>query len=141
MACDQGNLAIGMTKKRLLSENTAFDFVIPADRESMDDRLKVEFVESGGYCALEIAGYSPDEKIINLNKRDRETIAESLKNDPLCLIDSWSLDTAYDGKLHKNQLSFVRGKNGIETKYNGKFEGHVSLIVRDIFGGEIQWVK
>lgn len=140
MSCDQGALAIGMTKKRLLADNVAFEYYIPSDQKSTEGRLKVDFVESGGYCDLRILGYEPDEELIKLNKKDAAIITASLEKDPLCLIDSWSLDTAYDGKVHKNQLSFVHNSESAWTHFNGKFSGSISLIVRDIFGGEVQWI-
>ena len=138
VTCDSVALAIGMTKKRLLSEDIAFDYLIPEGKDNISDRLDIDFIESGGYCDLRIKGYSPDPAIIKLNKKDTEVIAASVQQDPLCLIDNWSLDLDYDGNLHKNRVSFVRNKNGIETHYNGKFSGCISIIVRDIFGGETQ---
>jgi DNA modification methylase len=140
VTCDSMALAIGMTKKRLLAEDIAFDYLIPEDEENDQKRLDVEFVESGGYCDLRIKGYEPDPAIIKLNKKDTDVIAASVEQDPLCLIDNWSMDLEYDGHIHKNRVSFVRNKNGIETHYNGKFSGSISIIVRDIFGGETQWV-
>lgn len=121
-----------------MSEDIAFDYLIPEGKDNISDRLDIDFIESGGYCDLRIKGYSPDPAIIKLNKKDTEVIAASVQQDPLCLIDNWSLDLDYDGSLHKNRVSFVRNKNGIETHYNGKFSGCISIIVRDIFGGETQ---
>jgi hypothetical protein len=139
MACDKGSLAVGMTKKRLLSSDFAFEFKVPEKSDEENKRLEIEFVESGGYCDLRIKGYKPDPQIIKLNKKDQAIIEESMKNDPMCLIDSWSIDLDYDGKVHKNSMIFTRDKEGIQTYYNGKFTGHISVIVRDIFGGESQW--
>ena len=139
MACDKGSLAVGMTKKRLLADDSAFEFKVRDEKGKDDQRLKIEFVESGGYCDLRIKEYRPDPAIIKLNKKDQQILEESLAQDPLCLIDNWSIDLEYDGKVHKNSMSFTRGKDGMETYYNGEFKGSISVIVRDIFGGESQW--
>ena len=139
MASEKGSLAVGMTKKRLLADDSAFEFKVRDEKGKDDQRLKIEFVESGGYCDLRIKEYRPDPAIIKLNKKDQQILEESLAQDPLCLIDNWSIDLEYDGKVHKNSMSFTRGKDGMETYYNGEFKGSISVIVRDIFGGESQW--
>jgi len=143
IACDMGSLAVTATEKRLAKEQGAFTLLVQKG-------LKIN-----GTGLLSIRGEFPetpfdDKKILRFTLEDyrlhvedlpledesRDVVASILENDPLQLIDFWSVDFDYDGKTHKPTMCFVKGKDRIETvceKMHDRF-GMVSLRLCDVFG-------
>ena len=145
MAADSGMLATSMTRKRLLMDNMAYEYLVPENElaETMNENptIDVVFITDGATFDIELKKYRPNQTGFKLNKKDEDSMNKLICSNPLALVDSWSIDTNYDGRIHKNQASFMRGKDMLQTKFSGKYTGNISIVVRDIFGGEAHWVS
>jgi site-specific DNA-methyltransferase (adenine-specific) len=143
IACDMGPLAVAATEKRLIKDQGSFKLLVE------------QGLLTKGSGMLSIRGEFPettfaDKKILRFTLEDyrlhvaelplendsRDVVASILETDPLQLIDYWSVDFDYDGQNHRPTMSFVKGKDRIETvceKLHDRF-GQVSLRICDVFG-------
>jgi adenine specific DNA methylase Mod len=143
IACDMGPLAVAATEKRLTKDQGSFELLVQKG------------LLTKGSGMLSIRGEFPetpftDKKIIRFTLEDyrlhvdelplengsRDAVSAILEADPLQLIDYWSVDFDYDGQNHRPTMSFVKGKDRIETvceKMHSRF-GQVSLRICDVFG-------
>lgn len=141
IACDREQLAVAMTKKRLLEAGLAYDYFLPAEEGAAGDNLSILFNGNGEYCSIELGSYRPDRSVFKLNEKDSAMMEEIVARDNMQIVDSWSIDPDYDGKIHKAKLIFVNEEGHSKTLYSGKYSGKISLILRDIFGSESRWVS
>lgn len=141
IACDREQLAVAMTKKRLLEGEMAYDYFEPSSDAKEMENLKILFNGDGNYCSIELDSYRPDRSVFKLNEKDSAMMEEIVAQDNMQIIDSWSIDPDYDGKIHKAKMNFTREEGQRKTLYSGKYSGKVSLVIRDIFGSECRWVS
>ena len=86
-------------------------------------------------ASVDIVSYSIDVKKAGLDETSRKTVEKLLKLDPLCLIDYWSVDFEFDGKIHKSDLFFFSGRDKIfKCEKIGSSFDRVSVHIADVFG-------
>ena len=159
--CDIGKPACMIMRKRLIDQNAKpfFVQVIPSDslnrlkntgyekyftikpieRIELDAKTEQLNVELDNYIIL-----SPN--TLPLDKKYKEKVQEIITKDPLVLIDYWSIDPDYDGKIFVSQWQAYR-KNSKSNSYKvttraqikaPRKEGKRKICIKavDIFGFE-----
>jgi hypothetical protein len=77
---------------------------------------------------------------LNINKipldgQSEKLVKKILKTDPLCLIDYWSVDFDFDGKVHRPERIFFSNKDKeYECEKIGSTFGNISIHIADVFG-------
>lgn len=78
--------------------------------ENYNEELETLTVELDNYVLL-----SPE--ALPLNKKNKEKISEIIDNDPLSLIEYWSIDPDYDGKIFRSRWQNYRGNIANDNPY------------------------
>ena len=143
IACDMGPLAVAATEKRLTKDQGSFELLVQKDLMAKGNgmlSIRGEFPETPftdkKIIRFTLEDYRLHVEELPLENDSRDVVASILETDPLQLIDCWSVDFDYDGRHHRPTMSFVKGKDRIETvceKMHGRF-GQVSLRICDVFG-------
>ncbi len=139
IACDSGTLAVSVAKKRLMEGNVPFDCYVPESRTPAGARVRVDCDIYGDMAHVRISGYEPDRALMYLRDEDRAMIEDMIRNDPLRLIQSWSADTSYDGRIHRPDILMTRKGEDLASSFECPADRKISLIVTDVFGGEAHW--
>jgi hypothetical protein len=132
ISCDASGIAIAQSYSRLVKRNSAFTVLRSGD--ALDPcTLNVQIVASTGddLTSVRLESYHLD-KIPDLGA-DSEMVQTLLKQDSLQLLEYWSVDFHYDGKLHRPDRCFVRN-DGIVTTCEGRAAGLISVCAVDVFG-------
>ena len=77
---------------------------------------------------------------MDLKDKDAELLSALSAEEGLSLIESVSIDSSYDGKVHDPEFYRVKGKKDIDLGFEDEGEGDISVIITDIFGMESQLV-
>ena len=80
--------------------------------------------------------YQMDTRKMPLRGKDGDILPRFRREDPLQLLEYWSVDFSYDGRVHRPQFSFPKKQDRIETSCRqivGKAET-VSIRTMDVFG-------
>lgn len=117
----------------------------PVISERTDDSVEIQ-IQLDNYILL-----SPD--VLPLDDKDKEKIQTIMSEDPLALIEYWSIDPDYDGEVFRSKWQDYRGNT---DKDNDKFRvvpetrlivpkkaGKRTICVKavDVFGLESIWMK
>jgi DNA modification methylase len=156
LLCDSGRLAAINAQKRMLGLGAAFtvltetagagdgdagdgdatgaaagDFDAECRTERTIDPGKARCVLKLLRCRLPAGAAPVEEKYLPL-------LEEALRADPLRLVDYWSVDFRYDGKLFRPQICLCRDNSGIADRCEHLLHGNPRVAVRvvDIFGNE-----
>jgi adenine specific DNA methylase Mod len=115
----------------------------PVISDYTGDQLEIQ-LELENYILL-----SPD--ALPLDDKDKEQIQKVMNTDPLALIEYWSIDPDYDGKVFRNKWRDYRGntvKDEDRVVRNAKLfvpkkSGNRTICVKavDVFGFESIWTK
>lgn len=156
ICCDQGNLAVSHTISRLIPQDGGFTIfqqeetlngeshsslggdpciLLDAEITAIDEKLS--------FLNLKLTGFNPPSLMDHhAGKKDRERIEQLRGTDSLSMVENWSVDFQFDGKLHRGRvIQQVRGAKGeiIAGKAVGN-HGRVSIRLRDSFGRDYQRV-
>lgn len=143
IACDSGRLAIASTLKRLVS--TGADFQVlessPIKARNMGN-VKITIkneklaLTDMNHLTISLKKYMPKNTPEIVDENSREYIDELIKKDSLQLIEYWSVDYNYDGKIHRPEAMFVKTKGKIITFCEKlvKDENSISIKIVDVFG-------
>lgn len=154
ICCDQGNLAVSHTISRLIPQGEGFtlfqqDEMYEVDTCSYSDgassiMLDAEITaidDKQSFLNLKLTGFQPESLLDHhAGKKDRERIGQLRGMDSLNMVESWSVDFHFDGKLHRGRVvQQIRGAKGSITagKVIGN-HGRVSIRLRDSFGRDYQ---
>ena len=150
ISCDIGKLAAINSHKRLIQDGAAYDFYeeglskekvpgnlkirVKAEQDPLSDKQKLQ-VKLLSYELKDLSSVPVEEKYLDI-------IRDILKNDPLQLINYWSVDHAYDGITHRPQKYFCKEKGSVETTFEtlGNSFGTVSVRAADIFGNSLEFL-
>lgn len=136
ISCDGGELAIGMSVRRLTEKNVSFEVL---GKNGKNDYK---------YCKKE------DEILIRDDIIDVGAFVNSREND-VNAVDMWSIDLDFDGKVHRPDYVFRRSREGILTSLELVSEqvslfdvqdahismgDRISIVFYDILGNRTQYV-
>lgn len=127
---------LGLSVEKAKAEN-------PELEKLKAENAEAENQEAGKSLKISIEKYEPAENVLaGFKLEDRAELSEALKKDPLCLIESWSVDFDYDGNVHKPQEIRFRTKgkieNGIEIKFKDEINKCISIKCIDVWGNEVK---
>lgn len=141
ISCDIGSLAAASCLKRMSVKKSAFTLMRDRpDRQGQALILSVE-TEPIEFTAkkmvtVTLKGYEPAEESIPLQGEDRKIIEEFCREDPLQLLEYWSVDFHYNGIIHNPEFSFPKEKDNIEKTCSqiGQNIRQISVRAVDVFG-------
>lgn len=141
ISCDVGGIATASSLKRMSVKKSTFT-LLETEADEQSEELKVsletepiEFTDKK-LVTVTLKGYDLDLRHIPLEGKDREVIKKFRKKDPLQLLEYWSVDFQYDGKIHNPQFSFPKEKDRIEKvcRQIGYNINKISIRAVDVFG-------
>jgi len=143
ISCDIGNQAFAEAGKRLIKAGA--DFTAMEQADGIKDKEKVTAragfsveplaLSDKSVARVALDSYNIDIKNAGLDGASEKTVKNLLKIDPLCLIDYWSVDFNFDGKVHKPGLIFFAGKDKIfKCEKIGTSFDRISVHIADVFG-------
>jgi len=123
ICCDGSSLAVSSTLKRLYPQDASIQ-VLEEEKEtpisSADVKLDVKREEITGsdkeVLTIELENYNLSQLPETMDEKGREVLEKILNQDPINLIEYWSVDFDYDGKVYRPHAFFSKSKGGIETK-------------------------
>lgn len=144
IACDIGGIATAGCLKRLSAQDSCFT-VLAQQPDAAGDDLDVEVIteydDGDGKClmAVQLRNYRPDMSRIPLQGSDREIIKKFCRKDSLQLLEYWSVDFHYDGKLHDPQFVFTKENHDIEKACREVVRDVIQISIRavDVFGNSM----
>lgn len=122
ICCDGSSLAVSSTLKRLYPQKASIKVL---EEKTVKD---VDCLVSFDTNAEEITGSDKEVFTIELKKyhinqfppaldeKGREVMEKIMEQDPVNLIEYWSVDFDYDGKVYRPEMIFSKGKGGLQTK-------------------------
>ena len=98
--------------------------------------------KDGKIVNVTLCDYHLDMKKVPVQGIDREIIENFCRKDPLQLLEYWSVDFDYDGKVHTPQFRFTKENHNIEKMCSQLIEGahRISIRAVDVFGNSTQKV-
>ena len=143
ISCDVGSLAFSGTAKRLIKSGA--DFIAMEQADDLKDKVKCDVKIDISVNPLELSdkkilnvrlvSYSVDVKKISLDPPSEKVVKNVMKSDSLSLIDYWSVDFHFDGKVHKPEMISFSGKDkNYECEKIGSSFSKVSIHIVDVFG-------
>ncbi len=136
ITCDIGKSAAAGIKKRVLQKKASFIVLRESfNAESMSD-VQVQIKKQDEKYSAELKSYHLKEEYINtFGEKERELIHKLIHTDSLSLIDYWSIDFNFDGKIHKPQCVMIREKESLEKYTEGiSATGMIQACSTDVFG-------
>ena len=149
IACDIGGIATASCLKRMSAKDGAFVFMEQMqNQQASKNELTAEVsVEASGHkdgkiVKVTLCDYHLDMKKVPVQGSDRETIKKFRSKDALQLLEYWSVDFNYDGKVHTPQFRFTKENHNIEKTCSQLIEGtrRISIRAVDVFGNSTQKV-
>ncbi|MDD5922330.1 MAG: site-specific DNA-methyltransferase [Eubacteriales bacterium] len=151
IACDIGNLAASYTMKRVQENGAGMSlyadqpFQVMTEESNPPFRIRVD-------CETE-QQILPEEKLLkiiisdffdlrfgkDIKDTDRIQARELASENPLALLDSWSLDPHFDGHVFRPAAQFIRRNGKLQYSYQNVFRnpGRMVIKAQDIFGRSI----
>ena len=139
ICCDMGNLAMGVSQKRLAKEKANYSYLeesAEALKVGVDFQAIAEALD-GDLTAVSLTEYVVDIEQLPISKDEKDKL---IVTDKLQMVDYWSVDLNYDGQIHNSQIVFVKGEGRIEksTVTDLPVFKEISIRVIDVFGNAIK---
>ncbi len=145
ICCDMGNLAIINSLSRLAKSHIEFSFYeeerlneIAESNQNIVENIKISKInETSNLIEIELLDFKPELIFAKgMNLKDKNTMALVLKEDPLQLVEYWSVDYHYDGIVHRPNEVFIKNSKGITMKSKIIISGPIKISIRlvDSFG-------
>lgn len=137
--CDSGYTAISSQINRLADGCTNFAVERAGEQsEQTNGSISLDVGENScGHSSIKLLKYSPDMKDICCS--DDAVVLKYLKEDSLSLIKFWSIDTDFDGKLHRAGRVYSGEQRTVHFEKKLQ-KGKNSFVGYDIFGKRISKV-
>jgi DNA modification methylase len=149
LLCDTGRLAAINAQKRMIGLGASFAVLTDAEEDAAEDAASGDF---DAECLAERT-IDPDRTRFTLRliryrlpagvtapveAKYLPLVEDALRADSLRLVDYWSADFHYDGKLFKPQICLCRDGGGIADRCERLLAGEARIAIRvvDIFGNE-----
>jgi len=146
VTCDLGDLAFSSMAKRLIKADANFVALEQTNLKSTTNEkakndikiyVKINDLDLSDKKMLKIKlmSYKPDIKALKLDKSAEKIVKKVILEDSLSLIDYWSVDFNYDGKVHKPEMILLssEGKQ-YECEKLGSDFNYINIHVVDVFG-------
>lgn len=144
ICCDYGDCAIANAHKRMSGLGASFVLMEQCRKEHKESLCDVDIlckvypmeISDKSIMSIELLSYKIKTGRLAVEDKDAQFIKKLAKKESLQLVDYWSVDFDYDGKVHRPQMTFSRKKGGMETSCHklGDSFGDVSIRVVDVFG-------
>ncbi|MDR2356396.1 MAG: site-specific DNA-methyltransferase [Clostridiales Family XIII bacterium] len=145
LLCDAGRLAALNAQKRMIGLGAAFAVLTDAEEDAAagdfdaECRAEQTIDPDRTRFTLRLLRYRlPAGAAAPVEAKYLPLVENALRADSLRLVDYWSVDFHYDGKLFRPQISLCRGNDGITDRCERLLGGAVRIAIRlvDIFGNE-----
>lgn len=144
ICCDQGSLAVVHTISRLIPGKAGFTYFESPKALSFLESSELELEtsidkvdENQSILTVKIKNFKPKQlEESHARKKDREAICQLLREDPLKLIEYWSVDFQFDGSLHKGNRAWGKKNENQGMLMRGVIRNQetISLKLVDSFG-------
>jgi len=154
ISCDLSQLAFSKAAKRLIelkadfaafeqteADNQKSSFEIKNRKNKMNCKINVDIsinpldLSNKNLLKIKLISYYIDVKKLALDESAEKAVKKVVKSDSLSLIDYWSVDFNFDGKVHKPEMILISSKDKIyECEQIGNAFGSISVQVADVFG-------
>lgn len=137
--CDSGYAAISSQINRLADGSASFAVERAGGQpEQTNGSISLAVGEnSRGHSSIKLLKYLPDMK--DICSSDDAAVSKYLKEDSLSLIKFWSIDTDFDGKLHRAKHVYSGANRNVHFEEKLR-KGKNSFVGYDIFGKRISKV-
>lgn len=145
ICCDNGMLAVAAAMKRLSRQGQNMKILCrtPADESRI-------VIRADTYCTptlfndkiiltVELKEYELREAEKVHQDEPHKTVAKAAQENPLALVDFWSVDTDWDGRVFRPDASFYRDRKGLCTRAEleveadgGRFAENRKIAVRTV---------
>lgn len=142
ISCDVGASSIGNIQNRLLSARVDFSFYEQESQHNREEegalQVNLQTSENNGVASNEVTllKYQPPKTWMDgLSSKDQKLIKNILKKDSISLLEFWSIDTNYNGKVHQPQKIIYKTKGCLERQIailDTKDVIHIVCV--DVFG-------
>ncbi|WP_130863413.1 DNA methyltransferase [Bacilliculturomica massiliensis] len=133
ICCDSGKLAAAAVKKRMARQSADFDGWYSKEEwgHRIEDggicvKAQLRRTDEGGaaaFCAeIESCGM-PDIDELPLRRSQREHLRKLAQEEPLSLIDHWSVDFHYDGEVFRPQAVVLRNEGTLDLRAEWPLSG------------------
>jgi DNA modification methylase len=146
LLCDSGRLAAINAQKRMIGLGAAFAVSTETETEGADEavcdfdaecRADRTLAPGSARVTLRLLRYGfPKRAVLPVDEKYRSAVEDALQKDSLSLVDYWSADFRYDGRLFKPQTTLCRDAGGMADRCECLLTDAVRVAVRvvDIFG-------
>ncbi|MBE6034187.1 MAG: site-specific DNA-methyltransferase [Clostridiales bacterium] len=140
ITCDVGKIAIAGIKKRALQRGAKFMVLKENTEEKETGSLQADIETQEDSLCVRLHSYRLSEEYIkNMGQKEQETVSTIVRKDSLSLIDYWSVDFNYNGKIHMPEKILQRDKTILERSIAGmSHTGLINVSCVDVFGNVIQ---
>lgn len=147
ICCDVGVLAFAGAEKRLAGMKADYQAVVsleagaekPFCRAEVSAELHPMELSDKVVLSLALLSYDMDVRRLPVDEADAKLVEKIRKKDSLSLIDYWSVDFHWDGRVHRPELVLPMAGAKERTPSHqriGEQFGRISVRVVDIFGNE-----
>ncbi len=142
ICCDQGKLAVSTTYRRIAELHDGVGCSIQED-VSVSSTAPLDAQAAGSAVTVADCEILLDETM--LEGEDLQKFRQLAEEDPLQMIEYWSVDSEYDGSVHRPKQYYFRKKGKLELtallldEHAGR-ETDCSIVAVDVLGGRYQAV-
>lgn len=142
ICCDKGELAVESTISRLENQGETFSVYEEKLRKTSNLSAKVEVSYEEIPCSdqrlltVEITGIKMKKLATNIDEKSMDIVKLILKEEPLKLIQSWSIDFDHCDGIHRPEVVYNRNKDNFHLKHEKICSqvGSICIKIVDIFG-------
>ncbi|PKM84879.1 MAG: hypothetical protein CVU86_05210 [Firmicutes bacterium HGW-Firmicutes-11] len=146
ISCDVGRLATLNSHKRFMDNGASYEYwedIAGQDAEGgngildLDATVTPSPISDKLLLRVELVGYNnPSVLTAPVEPAFIPTLKKIMKQDSIQLVDYWSVDTDYDGRVFRPKAYFCKQNDGLETKYEALGNQFETVAVKavDIFG-------
>ncbi len=139
ITCDIGRNSIAGIKKRLLENSMNFKVLCENIHENELIKINADIKSKEDGCEVILNDYQLDEEVVKqFGINEQQNIRTILKEDPLSLINYWSVDFNYDGNVHKAEKILVRSESCVDNIEGKSDMGVISILCTDVFGNMVK---
>lgn len=147
ISCDGGTLAVAAGIRRLARQNSSFQVLKPEkavdecdEPQNHTEHLNVKYFTQNGRNVIKLVSYDKDVGQLPVKEKERELIFEAIRQEPLCLLDYWSVDFQYDGKKHCPAFFSENPKETVIVPQWVADGNRIGIRAVDRFGNQIEKV-
>lgn len=139
ITCDVGKNAIAGIKKRAFQKEAEFYVLQEELTEKDPGEIELSVERKKDHFKVTLHSYTLNNGYLQtFAKNEQDKLSTIMNMDSLSLVDYWSVDFNYDGKIHKPQYILLREKECLEeTTADLSHTGQINVSCVDVFGNVI----